>query len=68
VIKKRKKEVRKISAGDFVKSQIEKKLAEEGEKKARDRIFSRLLTGKKINLNPVKVKMMSKPGKGFLLL
>jgi hypothetical protein len=68
MIKKRKKEVRKISAGDFVKSQIEKKLAEEGEKKVRDRIFSRLLTGKNINLNPTKIKMMSKPGKGFLLL
>jgi len=44
---------------------MEKKLAEEGERKERDWIFSRLLKGKKISLSPIKVRRMSKPGKGF---
>ena len=36
MIKKRKREVRKISAGDLVRFQSDRKLAEEGEKKGSD--------------------------------
>jgi len=54
--------------GDLVRSQREKKLAEEGEKIGRDWIFSKLLKGKKMNLSPIKIMIMSKPGKGFLSL
>ncbi len=68
MIKKRKKEVRKISPGDLVRSQREKKLAEEGEKIGRDWIFSKLLKGIKMNLSPIKIRIMSKSGKGFLSL
>ncbi|MBC8358738.1 MAG: hypothetical protein H8E54_07295 [Candidatus Aminicenantes bacterium] len=54
-----------MSAGDFVRSQIERKLAEEGEKTGRDWIFPKLLKGKKMNLSPIKVRIIKSPGKGF---
>jgi hypothetical protein len=65
IIKKRNKEVKKISAGDRVKFQIEKKPAEEGEKIDRDWIFSKFASKKKINLSPANMRMINNPGKNF---
>ena len=58
--KKRKSEVKKISAGDLVKPAMEIKAAFAGEKKGRDLTFSRLLMGKNKNLRPIKIKIMAR--------
>lgn len=66
--RKRHKEVRKISAGDLVRFQKEKKLAWEGEKTGTDLIFSRLLIGKNIRRSEMRAATRKNRESGFLSL
>lgn len=65
MIRKRKKEVRNISAGELVRFHSEMKLAVDGEKRAEDWILSRALKGKNSPRNTKRITTAEKTGKAF---
>jgi len=59
--------VRRISAGERVRFQMDMKLVVDGEKTERDWIFPRALRGKKRSLNTQRMHKIRSSERGFLL-
>jgi hypothetical protein len=68
MIKKRKRKVRKISAGDLKRLVKGRKLASEGENRGEVLIFSNWLNGRKMSLNPIRMSIKRTRGNGLPFL